>query len=37
MEPITGISSAGYQGPGMVQSAPVGKSADELAAGEDDE
>jgi len=30
VEPITGISSEGYVGPGMVQSKPSGKSLDDL-------
>jgi len=29
VEPITGISSAGYKGPGMVQSPPSGRNFDE--------
>jgi len=29
VEPITGLSSAGYKGPGMVQSKPSGRNFDE--------
>jgi hypothetical protein len=30
VEPITGISSAGYVGPGMIQSKPSGKKLEDL-------
>jgi hypothetical protein len=36
MEPITGISSEGYKGPGQVQSPATGLNIEELEEDEDE-